>query len=143
MTIEVLALEYPDRIAECHAVRRRVFVDEQAVRVAEELDGLDPGCAHFLALLDERPVGTARLRASDLGTAKAERVAVLADARRAGVGSAIMGALEAAARRKGHREVVLGAQLRAIAFYESLGYRAFGEEYEDARIPHRWMRKPL
>jgi predicted GNAT family N-acyltransferase len=39
--------------------------------------------------------------------------------------------------------VVLSAQTYAVAFYERLGYTAYGEEFDDAGIPHRWMRKKL
>ena len=44
--------------------------------------------------------------------------------------------------RKGEKVkgVKLGAQVRAIGFYEALGFEAYGPEYLDARIPHRDMR---
>ena len=132
-----------ERIAECLDVRRRVFVDEQAVLLDEEVDGLDPECVHFLAELAGRPVGAARLRDAGGGVAKAERVAVLREIRGQGVGAALMRALERTARERGFREVLLGAQLTAIAFYERLGYVVEGEEFLDARIRHRWMRKVI
>jgi predicted GNAT family N-acyltransferase len=59
------------------------------------------------------------------------------------VGAALMRALERTARERGFREVLLGAQLTAIAFYERLGYVVEGEEFLDARIRHRWMRKVI
>jgi predicted GNAT family N-acyltransferase len=34
---------------------------------------------------------------------------------------------------------MLGAQLKAISFYERLGFTAFGEVFLDAGIEHRMM----
>ncbi|MEZ4291382.1 MAG: drug:proton antiporter [Myxococcota bacterium] len=83
--------------AHCRAIRTRVFVEEQAVPATEEWDGLDGEAIHFLAWSDASmppcPVGTARLRLL-AGFAKAERVAVLRDARGRRVGLALMRALE-------------------------------------------------
>ena len=46
-------------------------------------------------------------------------------------------------RARGVREVALGSQTHAIGFYERLGFRAHGPEYDDAGIPHRDMTRPL
>lgn len=126
----------------CHAIRRTVFVDEQGVSHEEEWDDLDGECVHFIARVGGRPVGTARLY--PLGAAaKAQRVAVLAEARRHGVGAALMRALETEAARRGCAAVVLHAQTVAIPFYEAIGYAAEGPEFLEAEIPHRLMHKPV
>jgi predicted GNAT family N-acyltransferase len=142
-TLDVLELAYPDRFDDCLAIRHEVFVGEQGVTEEEEFDGLDPSCLHFLAVVEGQAVGAARLRQPSPSMAKAERVAVLGSHRGLGVGQALMRALAEAARQRGAQEIVLGAQLTAIPFYESLGYRAEGEEYLDARIRHRMMRQQL
>ena len=41
------------------AVRREVFIDEQGVTEREEIDGLDPGCVHFVAEQGGEAVGCA------------------------------------------------------------------------------------
>jgi predicted GNAT family N-acyltransferase len=122
----------------CFGVRRIVFIQEQQVPEEEEWDEHDATAVHFLATQGDRAVGTARLRVAD-GVAKAERVAVLKDARGLGVGLAVMEALHAEARAQGLKRVVLGAQCQAIPFYERLGYVAWGGKFDDAGIPHRWM----
>ena len=66
----------PAELAECHRIRRIVFIEEQKVPKDLEVDGLDLACVHFLADSDGRPAGTARLRITDDHHAKAERVAV-------------------------------------------------------------------
>jgi predicted GNAT family N-acyltransferase len=133
----------PDELARCLALRREVFVEEQGVPIEEEMDAHDAACAHFLALAAGEAVGTARLRVTDDGRVKAERVAVRRPFRRAGVGRALMRALEDEARARGQRELLLNAQVAVVAFYERLGYRAEGPEFLEADIPHRAMRKPL
>jgi len=130
----------PDELAQCFAIRREVFVDEQRVPLHEEMDAHDASSTHFLALLDGEPVGTARLRTLPDGTPKAERVAVRKAWRRHGIGRALMRALERAA---GAPHITLNAQLTALAFYERLGYRAEGPVFDEAGIPHRTMRKTL
>jgi predicted GNAT family N-acyltransferase len=133
----------PDELARCLALRREVFVEEQGVSIEEEMDAHDPACAHFLALAAGEAVGTARLRMTPDGRVKAERVAVRRPFRRAGVGRALMRALEDEARARGQRALVLNAQVAVVAFYERLGYRAEGPEFLEAGIPHRAMWKPL
>lgn len=128
-----------DQLPICHQSRRVGGREEQRVPEADEVDGRDPGCEHFLAYLDGAPVGTARLRITEDGHAKAERVAVLGAHRGRGVGHALMNALEARARALGHAEVVLSAQVDAIPFYLARGYEPYGPEFMDAGIPHRKM----
>jgi predicted GNAT family N-acyltransferase len=143
MALHLSAFEHPGEIESCWAIRREVFVIGQQVTEDEEIDGRDPECVHFLAKLDGEPVGAARMRRSAEGVAKAERVAVLLRARGAGVGTALMRALERYASQKGYREILLGAQVSALPFYEKLGYIVEGDEFLDARIPHRRMRRRL
>jgi predicted GNAT family N-acyltransferase len=119
-----------------------VFVLGQGVPEDLEVDGLDPGCTHFVARLVARAIGTARLRDAD-GSAKAERVAVLEAARGAGAGSALMEVLEAEARGRGYPCVILSAQEAVIPFYARLGYGLESERFFEAGIPHRKMRKLL
>jgi predicted GNAT family N-acyltransferase len=124
----------------CLAIRRRVFVEEQRVPEAMELDGLDDQATVWLAQVGGQVVGTARARRVD-GFAKAERVAVESAFRRSGVGQALMGAVEAWAREEGLQGVVLHAQESALSFYRSIGYELTGEAFDEAGIPHRPMKK--
>ncbi|WP_336339003.1 GNAT family N-acetyltransferase [Haloarcula brevis] len=125
------------------AVRTEVFVDEQGVSEAEELDGNDSDAVQFLARDGDRPVGTARLRFPEPTVGKVERVAVREPYRGAGVGSALMRAVEAAAREDGATELILHAQTHVEAFYRRLGYETVSDAFEEAGIPHVEMRKRL
>ena len=120
------------------ALRRAVFIEEQAVPEELEVDGLDGQALHLLASLDGRPVGTARmLLKGDMG--KIGRVCVLREWRGRGIGAALIRAAVAELRARGLREARLGSQVHAIPFYEGLGFVAEGPVYDDAGIPHRDM----
>lgn len=137
LTIRQFAHDDPD-FRKCFEIRLTVFVGEQKVSVEEERDDFDAVGIHFLAALNGEPVGTARLLMKD-GYAKITRVAVLRQARGQGVGEALMRAAEAASPVP---VFALTAQTQALPFYARLGYRAEGEEFLEAGIPHYEMRKP-
>ena len=121
-------------------LRYTVFVQEQGVPEQRERDGLDGECWHVLAR-DEagRPIGCGRLTPAH----KIGRMAVLPEWRGQGVGVAVLRELVARARALGWPEVMLDAQVGAIGFYEREGFCAYGEEFEDAGMPHRAMRLAL
>ncbi len=126
-------------IATCLALRREVFIKEQGVSEVDERDDLDGEAVHLLAMLSDVPVGSARLLLlGDVG--KIGRVCVLREQRGTGLGAALILAAVAQFRTMtGVAKVKLGAQCHAIAFYEKLGFTAYGPEYDDAGILHRDM----
>ena len=132
-------IEVTNDIGTCRALRRVVFIDEQGVSEADEVDDLDDQAVHLLATLSGRPVGSARLlRHGEVG--KIGRVCVLKDQRGTGLGAALMRAAVAQFRATpGIATVKLGAQVHALAFYEKLGFSAVGDEFIDAGIRHREM----
>jgi ElaA protein len=126
-------------IGTCRRVRRVVFIDEQGICEADELDGLDETAIHLLAVQSGRPVGTARLLVGG-ATGRIGRVCVLPEARGAGLGAALVGAAVAEFRAMpGIARVRLGAQLHAAVFYQRLGFTPEGPVYRDAGIDHRDM----
>jgi ElaA protein len=126
-------------IATCRALRRCVFIEEQGVSEADEIDDLDGEAIHLLAVVADRPVGTARLLLQG-DTGKIGRVCVLAEARGADIGAALIRAAVAdLAAMPGISRAKLGAQVHALGFYERLGFAAVGPVYMDAGIEHRNM----
>lgn len=133
-----MMIEETTDLAACHALRRTVFIEEQSVPEADEMDDLDAGAIHLLARDGDRPVATARLLIKgDIG--KIGRVCVLVDQRGTGLGAALMQAAIDALIARGVREAHLGSQVHAMGFYEKLGFVAEGPVYDDAGIPHRDM----
>jgi len=132
--------DYATDFADLRAVREPVFIVEQQVPVEEEWDDLDPQCQHVIARdASHRPIGTGRLTPER----KVGRMAVLAEWRGRGVGAAILIALLDAARARGWPEISLNAQTHALRFYAAHGFEPFGDEFMEAGIPHRSMRRAL
>ena len=126
-------------IATCRQLRRTVFIEEQGVSEADEIDDKDDAAIHLLATVDGVPMGWARLiLLGEVG--KIGRVCVLQQARGTGLGAALMRAAVAELRRQpGVTQAKLGAQIHALGFYERLGFVAEGPVYDDAGIAHRDM----
>lgn len=132
-----------DDLACCHALRRTVFIEEQCVPEAEEVDGRDEDALHLLARLDGAAVGCARILI-DGAIGKIGRVCVLRELRGHGIGVALIkAALDVLRARPGITQAKLGSQTHAIGFYEKLGFQATGPEYLDAGIAHRDMVREL
>jgi predicted GNAT family N-acyltransferase len=126
-------------IAACRALRRTVFIEEQGVSEADEVDDRDDDAVHLLLAEDGVPMGSARLLIGD-GYVKIGRVCVLATARGRGYGAALIrAAVEVARTLPGATQARLGAQTHAIGFYAALGFVAQGPEFMDAGIAHQEM----
>lgn len=119
--------------ADAKTIRFEVFVEEQKVPSEIELDDMDALCLHAVAYAaDGTPVGTGRL----LPDGHIGRMAVRRSVRGGGVGGALLQALMAQARARGHRQVVLSSQSHAAPFYERHGFSIDGDEFYEAGIAH-------
>jgi len=136
-----------EELQQAFAVRREVFVDEQKVPIEEEMDAFDTltaTCRHYLATVDGVPVGAARWREYEPGTAKLQRIAVVRPWRGQGIGQRLVEAMELDATTLGYRRAVLDAQTAAERFYRKLGYATeTTAPFLDAGIPHVRMSKRL
>ena len=147
-------------------VRLEVFVGEQAVPFALEIDARDflATTVHVLAVgADGAALGAGRLLRDPArpGRVHLGRLAVRRIARGTGLGARLVAALEAAAPTAlalapgagapgpaipggAGITVVLAAQEQAMGFYERCGYREVGGgRYLDAGIWHRDMARTL
>ena len=133
-----------DDIDACLTIRREVFIVEQNVPEADEMDDLDAGAIHILARdASGQPWGTARLLIQG-ATGKIGRVAVRKGARGTGLGARLIEAsIAELGKVPGVTRLKLSAQTHVIPFYERFGFVAHGPEYDDAGIPHRWMEMRL
>ncbi|MGH8013644.1 MAG: GNAT family N-acetyltransferase [Candidatus Binataceae bacterium] len=145
MSAEIRIVEIRDRaqMERAHAIRRRVFIEEQHVPEDIELDEDDAHALHVLAIdLAGIAVGCGRMVAHD-EEVKIGRMAVLRDRRGEGIGRRILEFLMEAARARGYRQAVLHAQIAVEGFYSKSGYRPVGDAFEEAGIMHRLMRHDL
>jgi len=121
------------------SVRRRVFIDEQRIPESLEWDGRDGAAAHVLAVDGAgTPVGTGRL----LEDGRIGRMAVLPEARRRGIGRAMLENLMRLARSRGIEQVYLDAQVSVLDFYRQAGFESVSRTFFEAGIPHQRM-KPV
>ena len=141
--VQVLRVSDAAGLDRVHSLRFEVFVHEQGVSPAEELDEKDdlPGTVHLLAIADGKDLGTARLLVDGPGQVHVTRVAVRASARGLGIGRALMAQIESIALAEhaagGRVRVELSAQESALGFYAALGYEIGADRYLDAGIWHR------
>jgi YbgC/YbaW family acyl-CoA thioester hydrolase len=145
---DMLALQVGDwaRLgAQASALRTEVFVQEQRIPLALELDEADAGAVHALACNRlGQPVATGRLLRGDTpGVGRIGRMAVHRVLRGGRLGQRVLTALMDAARARGDHTVELHAQRSAVGFYTRLGFEAQGAPYEEAGIPHQSMFKRL
>lgn len=140
--VEVKLVNTEKEIADAFRIRKTVFVGEQNVPEEEEIDLYDKEATHFVLYENGEPVGAGRFRIVD-NFGKLERICVLKSHRGTGAGTEIMEAIEKHARSKGITALKLNAQTHAIPFYSKLGYEIISEEFLDAGIPHKTMKKEL
>ncbi len=141
---EVRPARSQDEVAAALALRHMVFVVEQDVPAALELDGRDGDAEHVVAVAGGRVVGTCRvLHDPERHTSKLGRMAVERPSRGQAIAAAMLEAAERLARAAGSRRMTLSAQLTAAGVYERAGYVARGDVYLEAGIEHRDMAKEL
>ena len=139
MQITISKVSSPADMQKCFDIRLKVFVEGQKVPLAEEMDGKDGQSEHYLLLVDEQPVGTARVRFID-DYAKIERVAIMDDYQGMGYGKVVMNRIMLDLKKhNGIKKAKLSSQTYAIPFYEKLGFIICSDEYMDASIPHKDM----
>lgn len=137
-----MRVEETHDIAACQAIRRIVFIEEQGVSVAEEIEGDGEDNHYYLLWKEDAAIGTLRVLPLD-DTAKIQRVAILKEHRGTGAGAHLMRTVLAELPQDGYARAILGSQLDAIPFYEKLGFEAYGPVYQDAGIDHRDMKIKL
>ncbi|MGG3914604.1 GNAT family N-acetyltransferase [Rossellomorea vietnamensis] len=140
MNVEVAKSE--DQIQEVFHIRKMVFVEEQHVPLEEEIDEYENDSTHFVLYDEDKAVGAGRFRILD-GVGKVERICVLKSIRGKGAGRELMLAIEEYAKRQPLSQLKLNAQTYAIPFYEGLGYQVTSDEFLDAGIPHKTMKKTI
>ncbi|MEK4030871.1 MULTISPECIES: GNAT family N-acetyltransferase [Bacillaceae] len=138
--MKVITVKNEQEREHAYDVRKKVFVEEQRVPLDIEIDEYEDSAVHFVLYDENKPCGAGRFRIKD-GLGKAERICILPDYRGKGAGRLIMEAVEAQAREQKVPALKLDAQVHAIPFYERLGYEIISEEFMDAGIPHKSMKK--
>ncbi|MDX5321846.1 MAG: GNAT family N-acetyltransferase [Bacteroidota bacterium] len=135
MSIHVEKIATQEVLELAWEIRKKVFVEEQEVDQSLEWEHEEVS-THFLALMDGKPVGTARWRDTGKGI-KLERFAVLKEFRNQKVGEALLKAVLNDAPKE--QRIYLHAQLQAEPFYARNGFKPIGEVFYEAGIGHHLM----
>ncbi|MFS0752157.1 GNAT family N-acetyltransferase [Oceanobacillus sp. 1P07AA] len=141
--MRVKIAESREELEQAYHIRMVVFVEEQEVPAEEELDEHDATATHFLAFENNHAIAASRLRFTDEGYGKLERICVLKDHRGKSVGKQLISAMEEEIKLQNYHKAKLNAQTHALNFYKKLGYHVISEEFMDAGIPHVTMVKDL
>ena len=122
------------------SIRKIVFVDEQGCPPEIEWCN-EEEATHFLAVVNHYPCGACRWRRTDDGY-KLERFAVLKAFRGKGVGRALIAtALDDLPADATY--IYLNSQLDAMSLYGKFGFKAEGDQFEEAGIQHFRMVKEI
>ena len=98
---------------------------------------------HIVAYEDERMLGCCMLLEEDPETVRLRQMAVMNDLQGKGIGKALMQFAENLARDRGYKKITMHARKNALGFYEKMGYKTRGKEFEEITIPHYVMEKEL
>jgi predicted GNAT family N-acyltransferase len=118
-------------------IRENVFIVEQKVAENEEFDEFEEESNHYLLMLDDQSIGTARWRRVG-DKVKLERFAVLKEYRGKAYGDHLLQAVLKDAQKEA-RPIYLHAQLKAIPFYERRGFKPVGDLFVECEIEHYKM----
>ncbi|MBS4177375.1 GNAT family N-acetyltransferase [Lederbergia citrea] len=140
--MKVVKVETNEQLQDAFTIRKKVFVEEQHVPYELEIDEFEDDAAHFVIYDEDQPIGAGRFRFID-GNGKVERICILPAFRGTGAGKRMMNAIEDYAHASEINVLKLNAQTSAIPFYEKLGYHIVSDEFMDAGIPHKTMKKEL
>lgn len=125
------------------AVRRRVFVEEQGIAEGLVFDGNDGEALHAVVKNGTEVVATARVRFLSSTRAKLERMAVVEERRRKGIGSRATSFVIGELKQRGVEQVVLHAQCAVVPFYRSCGFGEVGLPFREAGVEHIQMERQL
>jgi len=98
---------------------------------------------HIAAYEDDQMLGCCMLVEEEPQTVRLRQMAVINDLQGKGIGRALMQFAENLARDRGYRRITMHARKDASGFYEKMGYRKSGTEFEEITIPHYVMEKEL
>jgi putative N-acetyltransferase (TIGR04045 family) len=126
-----------------YAIRRAVFVDEQAIFAGSDVDEHDAqnGVVLVLAMRGDQPVGAVRLYPVDEehGLWKGDRLAVLRPCRAYGVGAPLVRFAVAHATACGGSQMIARVQMANVRFFERLGWSKEGDGEDYLGRSHQTM----
>ena len=134
--IKKILFDEKNNLEKCFQIRKEVFVKEQKCDPRDEYEN-EEDSTHFLLIDDNTPVATARYRQTKNGI-KMERFAVLKEKRGKGYGLLILNHMIADLSNNVLVKY-LHAQVQVVGFYEKVGFKKIGEQFDEVGIMHYKM----
>lgn len=132
---------FHDITPEIEILRYNTFVVEEGLPYNDEFEGDEDKFIHCCLYRGKELIATARIGVEG-EYARISRIAVKNGYRNQGKGTAIVKYAEEMAKQFNKQSFLVIAQLHAKLFYEKMGYKAVGETFIDAGLPHIKMIKP-
>jgi putative N-acetyltransferase (TIGR04045 family) len=128
-------------VSDHHAIRHRVFVEEQAIFDGSDRDDRDGVAVKLVGYLDGVAAGSVRLFEVNerSGLWQGDRLAVLPAHRRSGLGAPLVWCAVAVAGARGGATMVAHIQLANVPFFVRLGWAVMGEVETYVGLPHQPM----
>ena len=92
---------------------------------------------------DDHMLGCCMLVEEEPGTVRLRQMAVANPLQGKGIGRVMIQFAENLARDRGFKRITMHARKNALGFYEKMGYKKTGEEFQEITIPHYVMEKQL
>lgn len=92
---------------------------------------------------DDKLEGCCLLTETDPQTVRLRQMAVISGLQGKGIGRVLLQFAENIARDRGYKKITMHARKTALGFYQKLGYKIAGDEFEEVTIPHYFMEKNL
>ena len=92
---------------------------------------------------EDKMLGCCLLTKVDNKCMRLRQMAVQNNLQGKGIGAAMMNYAENVARDAGYHKIIMHARKTTAGFYEKLGYKVTGKEFQEITIPHLIMEKKL
>ncbi len=132
---------YDELPEEAKQIRIDVFMTEQGFK--EEFDAIDEKARYIVVFVDGTACGTARFYPLDAACYQIGRIAVLKEYRQQKIGSFMLNEVFKLLQAEGVKNIRVGAQMRALNFYLSIGFKETEETYYDENVLHIYLEKSI
>lgn len=141
MKITYKKVETINEFIDAIRIRVDVFILEQKCPPGWDPEELDKVAIHYIALVDDTVIASARLREDPKGSIKIENMVVKKNYRRKGVGLGLARYVLSEAKKRNPTKIWAETQSYTQKFYQKVGFQTVSEEYDlyDLGIPHVTM----
>lgn len=125
-------------------IRKKTFIEEQKIPQELEFDEIYGNSYNYVLITNNgEGIATARINVTNPDYGKIERVAVIPSYQQKGIGRQLIEACEKWILDLGFKHSVITSQIKAIGFYQKIGYRVNDSIHLESDIPIVYLEKNL